>query len=183
MEFNQEITVAAPREKVWDFIWQVEEFAACVPGVTDVQKIDESTYGVRVEQKVSFLKASFQLQINIEEVRAPEYIRTVGEGKDSKTRGEPQAEKRGDARGRLRERDHGAHPFQCRRVRETRLARLQRHQEPGEQDFRRIREERESEGGIGAKFSRRAAHHPQYRLAAPPPIPVCRTRHSGVSPD
>ena len=84
MEFNQEITVAAPREKVWDFIWQVEEFAACVPGVKDVQKIDESTYGVRVEQKVSFLKASFQLQINIEEVRAPEYIRTVGEGKDSK---------------------------------------------------------------------------------------------------
>ncbi|MYA96509.1 MAG: carbon monoxide dehydrogenase subunit G [Nitrospinae bacterium] len=84
MEFNQEITVAAPREKVWDFIWQVEEFAACVPGVKDVEKIDDSTYGVRVEQKVSFLKASFQLQVNIEEVRAPEYIRTVGEGKDSK---------------------------------------------------------------------------------------------------
>lgn len=84
MEFNQEITVAAPREKVWDFIWQVEEFAACVPGVKDVEKIDDATYGVRVEQKVSFLKASFQLQINIEEVRAPEYIRTVGEGKDSK---------------------------------------------------------------------------------------------------
>ncbi len=84
MEFNQEITVAAPREKVWDFIWQVEEFASCVPGVKDVEKIDDATYGVRVEQKVSFLKASFQLQINIEEVRAPEYIRTVGEGKDSK---------------------------------------------------------------------------------------------------
>ena len=84
MEFNQEITVAAPREKVWDFIWQVEEFAACVPGVKDVEKIDDATYGVRVEQKVSFLKASFQLQISIEEVRAPEYIRTVGEGKDSK---------------------------------------------------------------------------------------------------
>lgn len=84
MEFNQEITVAAPREKVWDFIWQVEEFAACVPGVKDVEKIDDATYGVRVEQKVSFLKASFQLQVNIEEVRAPEYIRTVGEGKDSK---------------------------------------------------------------------------------------------------
>ena len=84
MEFNQEITVAAPREKVWDFIWQVEEFAACVPGVQDVEKIDDATYGVRVEQKVGFLKASFQLQINIEEVRAPEYIRTVGEGKDSK---------------------------------------------------------------------------------------------------
>ncbi len=32
----------------------------------------------------SFLKASFQLQVTIEEQRPPEYIRTLGEGKDSK---------------------------------------------------------------------------------------------------
>ena len=83
MEFNQEIVVAAPREKVWDFIWRVEEFAGCVPGVKSVEKLDEKTYGVRVEQKVSFLKASFQLRVEIEEARAPEYIRASGEGKDS----------------------------------------------------------------------------------------------------
>ncbi len=84
MEFNQEITVAAPREEVWAFIWRVEEFASCVPGVRSVEKIDEATYDVIVEQKISFLKARFHLRIRIEEVRAPEYIRTVGEGKDSK---------------------------------------------------------------------------------------------------
>ena len=84
MEFNQEIVVAAPREKVWDFIWRVEEFTGCVPGVKSVEKLDETTYGVRVEQKVSFLKASFQLRVEIEEARAPEYIRASGEGKDSK---------------------------------------------------------------------------------------------------
>ena len=27
MEFNQEVLIAAPREKVWEFIWSVEEFA------------------------------------------------------------------------------------------------------------------------------------------------------------
>ena len=84
MEFNQEIVVAAPREKVWDFIWRVEEFAGCVPGVKSVEKLDETIYSVRVEQKVSFLKASFQLRVEIEEARAPEYIRASGEGTDSK---------------------------------------------------------------------------------------------------
>lgn len=84
MEFHQEITVAAPRDAVWDFIWRVEEFAACVPGVRSVEKVDDATYGVQVEQKVSFLKARFQMQIRVEEVRAPEYIRTAGEGKDSR---------------------------------------------------------------------------------------------------
>lgn len=84
MEFNQEVIIAAPRQKVWDFIWNVEEFAFCVPGVTAVEKVDETHYNVRVEQKISFLKAKFDIQIAIEEQREPEYIRTSGEGKDSK---------------------------------------------------------------------------------------------------
>ncbi len=84
MEFNQEVLIAAPREKVWEFIWSVEEFAACVPGVTGVEKVDDTHYGVTVEQKISFLKAKFNLQIEVVEQRAPEFIRTAGEGKDSK---------------------------------------------------------------------------------------------------
>ena len=84
MEFEQEVIIAAPREKVWAFMWDVEEFAACVPGVTSVEKVDETHYNVRVEQKISFMKACFNLNIAIEEQRELEYIRTVGEGKDSK---------------------------------------------------------------------------------------------------
>lgn len=83
MEFSQEVVIAAPREKVWDFIWNVEEFARCVPGVTQVEKVDGARYKVRVEQKISFLKASFNLQIEVQEQRPPEYIRTSGEGTDS----------------------------------------------------------------------------------------------------
>ena len=83
MEFNQEVVIAAPREKVWDFIWNVEEFARCVPGVTQVEKVDADRYKVKVEQKISFLKASFNLRIEVQERRAPEYIRTSGEGADS----------------------------------------------------------------------------------------------------
>ncbi len=84
MEFNQEVVIGVPREKVWEFIWNVEEFAGCVPGVTSVEKVDETHYNVKVEQKVSFLKASFNMRIEVVEQREPEYIRTVGEGKDSK---------------------------------------------------------------------------------------------------
>ena len=84
MEFRQEVLIAAPRAKVWAFIWNVEEFAGCVPGVTGVEKVDEAHYNVKVEQKVGFLKASFNMRIAVEEQREPEFIRTVGEGKDSK---------------------------------------------------------------------------------------------------
>ena len=84
MEFNQEVLIAAPRQKVWDFIWNVEEFAGCVPGVTGVSKVDETHYDVTVEHKVGFLKAKFNIQIEVIEQRAPEFIRTTGEGKDSK---------------------------------------------------------------------------------------------------
>ena len=84
MDFNQEVLIAAPRERVWEFIWNVEEFAGCVPGVTGVSKVDDTHYDVTVEQKISFLKAKFNIRIEILEQREPEYIRTTGEGKDSK---------------------------------------------------------------------------------------------------
>ena len=84
MEFNQEVIIEASREKVWEFMWNVEEFAACVPGVTQVEKVDDTHYDVKVVQKISFLKASFDLRIEVVEQREPEFIRTVGEGKDSK---------------------------------------------------------------------------------------------------
>ena len=84
MEFNQEVLIEASREEVWKLIWNVEEFAACVPGVTSVSKIDETHYDVTVEQKISFLKAKFEIRIEIQEQREPEFIRTLGEGKDSK---------------------------------------------------------------------------------------------------
>jgi len=83
MEFSQEVVIDAPRQKVWDFIWNVEEFASCVPGVTQVERVDEERFRVRVEQKIGFLKATFHLNIEIQEKRAPEYIRTSGEGADS----------------------------------------------------------------------------------------------------
>ena len=84
MEFSQEVIIEASREKVWEFMWNVEEFAACVPGVTQVEKVDDTHYDVKVVQKIGFLKASFDLRIEVVEQREPEFIRTVGEGKDSK---------------------------------------------------------------------------------------------------
>lgn len=84
MEFNQEVLIEAPREEVWKFIWNVEEFAVCVPGVTNVSKISETQYDVTIEQKISFLKAKFDIRIEVQEQREPEFIRTFGEGKDSK---------------------------------------------------------------------------------------------------
>lgn len=84
MEFSQEIIIDAPRQKVWDFIWNVEEFAGCIPGVTRVEQTDDSHFNVRIEQKIGFLKAAFNLRTEIKEKREPEFVYMVGEGVDSK---------------------------------------------------------------------------------------------------
>lgn len=84
MEIVQELTLKAPRQKVWDFIWNVQEFAACVPGVKRVEQQDARSFLVDVEQRVAFLKASFRLAVRIAEQDPPHFIRTEGEGKDSK---------------------------------------------------------------------------------------------------
>ncbi len=84
MEFNQEIVIGASRQKVWDFIWNVEEFASCVSGVTHVEKVDDTHYNVKVEQKVGFLKASFNLEVVVTAQSEPEFIRAESQGKDAK---------------------------------------------------------------------------------------------------
>ncbi|MCY3825193.1 MAG: hypothetical protein OXG62_15145, partial [Nitrospinae bacterium] len=54
---------------------------------------------------------------------------------------------------------------------------------PGEQDFRRVRKERESEGGIGPTKPRAdLPHHSRSRLAVPL-APLLEVRHSGVNRD
>ena len=97
MEFNQEITVAAPREKVWDFIWQVEEFAACVPGVKDVEKIDDSTYGVLCRAEGQFPQGEFSASGQHRGSPRARVHPHGGRGEGLENRGEPQAEERGDA--------------------------------------------------------------------------------------
>ena len=55
MQFQKEVEILAPREKVWQFIWDVDRFIACVPGCKDAKTIEAGKrYAATMVEKVEF---------------------------------------------------------------------------------------------------------------------------------
>lgn len=44
MIIDQTVTIAAPTERVWDFMMDVPAVSACLPGVESVSRVDGDTY-------------------------------------------------------------------------------------------------------------------------------------------
>jgi carbon monoxide dehydrogenase subunit G len=92
MILEGQFTIPAPRERVWDAIWDIPTLASWVPGCTSAEQVDPNTYRARLEQQVGFLKAAFDLLLTVVESDAPNRIRLHGEGEDRKLRSNIQAD-------------------------------------------------------------------------------------------
>lgn len=84
--------VAAPRERVWEAIWDVPTLAGWVPGCASAEEVGPGAYRVRLEQQVGFLRASFDLRLEVAEAHRPERIRLRGAGEDRRLRSSVQIE-------------------------------------------------------------------------------------------
>jgi len=93
VKFEKTITVKAPRDAVWKFLWDVPRVAACLPGCKEAQVVEEGKrYSAVVGERVGPFKVEFPLSIEILETRAPEYLKARAGGKDSKVDGLVKAE-------------------------------------------------------------------------------------------
>jgi carbon monoxide dehydrogenase subunit G len=79
---EERFRVAAPTERVWSFFLDVPLAAACMPGVEQVEPIDERGYRGMLQVRVGPLKASFAMEVTIEEIRPPDLIRVSARGTD-----------------------------------------------------------------------------------------------------
>ncbi|HEY7678588.1 MAG TPA: SRPBCC domain-containing protein [Candidatus Methylomirabilis sp.] len=85
MKFEKTVTVKAPREAVWKFLWDVPRVAACLPGCKEAQLVEEGKrYSAVVGERVGPFKVEFPLSIDVLEVRAPEFLKARAGGKDTK---------------------------------------------------------------------------------------------------
>jgi carbon monoxide dehydrogenase subunit G len=75
--------VNAPRQEVWDFLFDTERMAKCVPGVEEVKAELDRSYSAKVKAKIGFLSATFHLKITILEVKPPDRLLSLFEGKDN----------------------------------------------------------------------------------------------------
>ncbi len=88
MKFEKTVTVKAPREAVWKFLWDVPRVAACLPGCKGAQVVEEGKrYTATVGERVGPFRVEFPLSIEVLESSPPEHLKARAGGKDAKVDG------------------------------------------------------------------------------------------------
>jgi carbon monoxide dehydrogenase subunit G len=64
-------TIAAPIEKVWDFLMDPNQVGPCMPGFQAVEVIDPQTFKVRVAVGIAAVKATFTMDVRMVDLDPP----------------------------------------------------------------------------------------------------------------
>ena len=80
MNITGEITVDAPRQKVFDALKNAPFFASCVEGVSDLKEIDSTHYDAVIEAKVAYLRFKFKVNVEVTRIEPPDRIEAKIEG-------------------------------------------------------------------------------------------------------
>ena len=86
MNFKGKVTLNAPQEKVWDTVLDVNEFAACFPGVEDLVLVDASTFTGTMKANVGPINGDFRFTAKIVDSTPPSDLTAEVEGQDSLTK-------------------------------------------------------------------------------------------------
>ena len=85
MQFEKEVEILAPREKVWNFIWDVDRFIACVPGCNEAKTIESGKlYSATMIEKVGPFRVEFPTTIEVLEREELTRIKAQATGADNK---------------------------------------------------------------------------------------------------
>jgi uncharacterized protein len=80
MIITGEIMLPAPRETVFQVLQNAPFFASCVEGVRDLTEVDATHYDAVLETKVSFMKFTFKVSVEVTKVSPPDRIEAKIEG-------------------------------------------------------------------------------------------------------
>jgi carbon monoxide dehydrogenase subunit G len=85
LQFEKEVEILAPRQKVWDFIWDVDRFIACVPGCKEAKTIETGKlYSATMIEKVGPFRVEFPTTIEVLEREELTHIKAQASGADNK---------------------------------------------------------------------------------------------------
>lgn len=85
MQFQKEVEILVSREKVWNFIWDVDQFIACVPGCKEAKTVEAGKkYSATMVEKVGPFKVEFPTSIEVLESDELAHIKAQASGADNK---------------------------------------------------------------------------------------------------
>ena len=80
MNVEGEISVAAPREQVFDRLSDACFFASCIEGVQDLTEIDATHYSALFATKIAYMRFNFKVNVEMTKASRPEVIEAKVEG-------------------------------------------------------------------------------------------------------
>ena len=86
MNFQGKATLDASPEEVWAVLLDVDQFAACMPGVEDVTQIDGHTFDGTIGANVGPMSGKFAFRARIVESDPPREMSARVDGTDSVTK-------------------------------------------------------------------------------------------------
>jgi uncharacterized protein len=81
MNFSGTQTINAPIEKVWNFLLDVNNVAACAPGFQSMEELGEEHWKAVISVGIGAVKAKFTMDVTRPEKEAPKYMVIKGRGK------------------------------------------------------------------------------------------------------
>lgn len=80
MNITGEITVAGPREAVFEALSDAPFFASCIEGVQDIKQIDATHYDAVLETRIAYMRFKFKVAVEMTKAISPEEIEAKVEG-------------------------------------------------------------------------------------------------------
>jgi len=88
-ELEHSFTLETPLSDVWEFLWNTERVARCIPGCNQVSVIqDNRQYAAQVTKKMGPFAVAICLEIDVIEVRPPHFLTVSIRGLDHRLRSE-----------------------------------------------------------------------------------------------
>ncbi|MBV9231824.1 MAG: carbon monoxide dehydrogenase subunit G [Chloroflexi bacterium] len=81
MEFSGTQTIAAPIDKVWAYLMDVNKVAVCAPGFQSLEELEPEHWKAVISVGVGPVKAKFTLDVTRPEMHEPDLMVVRGRGK------------------------------------------------------------------------------------------------------
>jgi carbon monoxide dehydrogenase subunit G len=85
LRFNESLTLEASPRAVWDLLLDPDRFAACIPGVQHVSRVDERTFDGAILASVGPMSGTFDFRATILDSQELEVLAARVDGTDSVT--------------------------------------------------------------------------------------------------
>jgi uncharacterized protein len=80
MRFSGEYALKSKREAIWNFLTDPKSVSACIPDVTEVEVLSDTSFDAFAKVGIGFIKQKFKFSFTFVNLRAPTHAELDGKG-------------------------------------------------------------------------------------------------------